>query len=172
MNAEDRLTDREMAIEGYGTDYKGVLPDGTVTGVMSYDGKVFKHYVETGHWEGRHEYWEQDYEATPLRTALECLATKGVTPRMFTEEVVYDETHYQRQPMESCKMNGWRYNYHDKQRFRRLVLRGEVELPAPAVFFRYGNIYIEDGYEEEVRDLFWNWARSNSNQSRVKTQSD
>lgn len=169
MNEEHRLTDRDMAIEGYGQDYKGVLPDGTVTGIMSYDGKVFKHYVDTGGWSHRHEHWERDYEATPIRTALECLATSSDDP-MFTDEVSYEGTFYEKQPMESCQMGGWRYDYHDKMRFRRLVLRGEVTLPAPAVFSRYGNVYIEAGYEEEVRNLYWNWARSNGPQSASKTQ--
>lgn len=170
MNEEDKLSDRDMAIEGYGQDYKGVLPDGTVTGVMSYDGRVFNHYVKTGCWSHRHEHWEQDYEATPLRSALEILATNVGHPAMKTDEVSYEGEYYSSQPMESCKMSGWRYDYHDKQRFRRLVLQGEVTLPAPAVFSKYGNIYIEAGYEEKVRDLFWNWARSNSTQSHVKTK--
>jgi hypothetical protein len=170
MNQEDRLTDRDMAIEGYGQDYKGVLPDGTVTGVMSYDGRVFKHYVESGMWESRHPNWEQDYDETPLRTAFECLATKGSIPQMFTDEVCYKGTFYEREPMESCGMSGWKYDYHDKQRFRRKVLKGEVKFPAPAVFSKYGNVYIEEGYAQEVRDLFWKWARKNSNQSAVRTK--
>lgn len=170
MNEEYRLSDREMAIEGYGQDYKGVLPDGTVTGIMSYDGRVFQHYVETGGWESRHEHWEQDYEGTPLKTALTLLGTGGDEP-MFTDEVVYEGTRYEKQPMESCEMSGWRYDFHDKMRFQRLVFRGEVTLPAPVVFSKYGNIYIEAGYEEEVRDQFWNWARSNANQSPTKTKS-
>lgn len=168
---DEHLTDRDMAIEGYGQDYKGVLPDGTVTGVMSYDGNVFKHYVESGEDTWRHPRWERDYESTPLRPALEAIAANVQNPPMFTTEVVYRGTHYKRQPLESCEMNGWRYDYHDKMLFRRRVLEGEVKLPAPAVFSIYGNIYVEAGYEEEVRDLFWNWARSNAPQSQPKTQS-
>lgn len=168
---EGKLSDRDMAIEGYGNDYKGVLPDGTVTGVMSYDGRVFKHYVETGGWSHRHEHWEQDYEATPLRSALEIMATNVGSVAMHTDEVVYEGTYYERQPLESVGLTGWRYDYHDKQRFRRLVLGGKIKLPAPAVFSSYGNIYIVEGYGEDVDEMFWEWARSNGNQSPAKTQS-
>lgn len=167
---EERLTDRELAIEGYGTDYKGVLPDGTVTGVMSYDGRVFKHYVETGDNVWNHKRWEQDYTETPLRTALECLASEVVTPKMFTDECSYEGTFYERQPMESVGLTGWRYDYHDKMWFKRLVLRGEVTLPAPAVFSSYGNIYIEAGHEAEVLDLYANWAESNGTRYQSKTK--
>jgi len=170
MNTQDRLTARDMAIEGYGTDYKGVLPDGTVTGIMSYDGKVFKHYVESGEDTWRHEYWEQDYEATPLRTALELLATGHGHSTMRTDEVSYKGKFYSKEPMESVGLSGWKYDYHDKRRFRRLVMSGEVNLPAPAVFSKYNNIYIEAGHEAEVLELYANWAESNANRWGSKTK--
>jgi len=168
---ENQLTDRDMAIEGYGQDYKGVLPDGTVTGVMSYDGRVFKHYVESGKDTWRHEYWEQDYETTPLRSALEILATNVGHPQMFTDEIAYHGTEYERQPMESVGLTGWRYDLHDKRAFEKRVLSGDVKLPAPAVFSKYGNIYIEAGHEGEVLDLYADWAESYGTRHQPKTKS-
>jgi hypothetical protein len=172
MNNEHKLTDREMAIEGYGTDYKGVLPDGTVTGVMSYNGSVFKHYVKSGKDTWRHKYWERDYEMTPLWYALETLGDGSSNAEMRTAECYYKGVQYSDQPMESVGLSGWKYDYHDKRRFRRLVMQGKVKLPAPAVFSKYHNIYIEAGHEAEVLDLYANWAETNANRwgTRSKTQ--
>ncbi len=170
VKEEDKLTDREFAIEGYGTDYKGVLPDGTVTGIMSYDGKVFKHYVETGEGMWGHQFWERDYEGTPLRTALELLAVGESASAMKTDEVSYRGTFYESSEMESVGLSGWRYDYHDKKRFKRLVLSGEINLPAPAVFSQYGNIYIEEGYAEEVENIYWSWIEGTGSQSTPKTK--
>lgn len=171
MNEEDRLSDRDMAIEGYGNTYKGVLPDGTVTGLMSYDGKVFEHYVNSGENVWRHQRWERDYEATPLRTPLELLGTGQGHSALRTDECFYNGVQYSAQPMESCGMSGWRYDLADKRAFERLVLKGDVKLPAPAVFSKYGNIYIESGHEAEVLDLYANWAESYGTRHQPKTRS-
>ena len=171
MNDEHRLTDRDMAIEGYGQDYKGVLPDGTVTGLMSYDGRAFKHYVESGEDTWRHPRWERDYEDTPLRTPLELLATSIALPEMHTDECVYRGTHYEGNKMKSCGMSGYRFDYETKGYFERQVLRGEITLPAPAVFGAYGNIYIETGHKRDVRDIYWNWEESHNSGSFSKTES-
>lgn len=161
MNPEDRLSDRDMAIEGYGTDYKGVLPDGTVTGIMSYDGRVFEHYVEGPTWNNRHPKWEQDFRATPLRTPLEIMGTETFRPAMKTDEVSYKGTYFEGAEMESVGLSGWKYDYHNKMRFRRNVLGDKISLPAPAVFSQYGNIYIEEGHADEVLDLYKEWKQSN-----------
>jgi hypothetical protein len=158
MNEEDRLTDRDMAIEGYGNTVKGVLPDGTVTGVMSYDGKLFKHYVETGCWETRHKYWEQDYEKTPLKDALEQFVAGD---EMWTTEGSYRGVHYQKRPMESAGLSGWRYEYERKRAFRKAVLSGEITLPSPAIFNRYGNCYIDQRHIEQVEEAYWGFIEEN-----------
>lgn len=161
MNPENRLSDRDMAIEGYGTDYKGVLPDGTVTGVLSYDGRVFEHYVESGSWNNRHPKWEREYEKTPLRTPLEMMATEITTQAMKTDEEVYKGTYFEGEEMESAGLSGWKYDYHNKMNFRRAVLGDKIHLPAPAVFSSYGNIYIEEGHTDDVLDLYKEWKQSN-----------
>lgn len=161
MNQNDRLSDRDMAIEGYGTDYKGVLPDGTVTGVMSYDGRVFKHYVESGTWNNRHPKWERDFRATPLRTPLEMMATNVTVQAMKTDEVAYKGTYFEGAEIESVGLSVWKYDYHNKMRFKRAVLGDKIHLPAPAVFSNYGNIYIEEGHVEAVLDLYKEWKQSN-----------
>lgn len=168
MNPEDRLSDRDMAIEGYGTDYKGVLPDGTVTGVMSYDGRVFEHYVESGTWNNRHPKWECKYEETPLKSPLEVMGENTFRPAMKTDEVSYKGTYFEGAEMESVGLNVWKYDYHNKMRFKRDVLGDKIHLPAPAVFSQYGNIYIEEGHVEEVLDLYNEWKQSNVAASKTQ----
>jgi hypothetical protein len=158
MSTENYLSNREMAIEGYGTTYKGILPDGTATGLMSYDGETFKHYVETGKWKTRHSRWERNYNHTPLWYALEMLGEGAPKDEMNLAEVVYEGTYYEPNPMENVGLDKWHYAYHDKMDFRKKVLAGKIRLPAPAVFTSYGDIYTEAGYGDEVKKIFEEWA--------------
>lgn len=162
MSTDTHLSNREMAIEGYGTTYKGILPDGTATGLMSYNGDTFHHYVDTGKWKNRHAKWERNYDHTPLWYALEILGGNAGNKEMETAEVVYEGTYYESNPMESVGLTKWHHDYHNKMDFRRTVLAGEITLPAPAVFSKYGNIYIEEGYGDEVKQMFEDWAETQS----------
>lgn len=158
MNEEYELTDRELAIE-YGHHIKGILPCGTVTGVLTHNGEIWKSYVETGNWGGRHEMWDREYTMTPLRNAFQQYINGE---EIFIEgQVAYNGRSYDRAKMVSAGMGGWRFEYRRKIAFKKAVLSGEISLPAPAIFNRYGGCYIEEGYEEDVIEKYWEFVDAN-----------
>lgn len=158
MNEEHILSERELAIE-YGTHIKGILPCGTVTGVLVHEGKIWKSYVETGGWENRHEMWDREYTMTPLRSAFQQFVDGE---EMFIEgQVAYNGRSYDEAPIVSAGMGGWRFEYRRKIAFKKAVLRNEISLPAPAIFNRYGACFIEEGYEDDVIEKYWEFVDAN-----------
>ena len=144
-------TDWEVAIE-YGRHIKGVLPDGTVTGVLAHEGNYWMSYVEDGSWNGQN--WVQDYINTPLGYALPAFVDGN---EMMVKNISYNGTLYEMAPMESAGFGGWRYEYRRKRKFMKKLLRGEIKAPAPIVFNRYGEPYIEEGYADELDELYWDF---------------
>lgn len=171
------MSDWDETIER-GRHIYGVLPDGTVTGVLCHprkDDVFYESYIEgPGH--PRFPRWEQHYERTPLGIALEEFAREGPLGDLAVLSCYYEGREYEGGGMEGGCLTGWRYEYERKVRFKRQVLRGNIELPAPAIFNRYGNVWIQEGYGEQVQDLYWEFVESNyehrmSHYSDTKTHS-
>jgi hypothetical protein len=149
-----QLTDWELAIE-YGRHVFGVLPDGTVTGVLAHKGQFWKSYIQDS---DRYPRWEREYDHTPLEHALEGFVRDE---EMWVKECSYNGTYYQMTPIESASLSGWRFEHRRKLGFKKAVLRGDITLPAPAVFNSYGDCFIEVGHQDEIHDLFWSYVDAN-----------
>lgn len=160
------MTNWDEAVE-YGHHLKGVLPDGTVTGVLCHPSEnvFFKSYME-GPEHPRYPRWEREYQKTPLHEALEKFAKEGPTADLILKPVKYNDNIYYYGSMEGGCFTGWKYEYERKLSFRRSVLRGEIELPAPALFNKYGNVWIQEPHGEDVRELYWDFI-DNSYDNRM-----
>lgn len=156
MKEVDRLSQRDEAIE-YGRHVFGVLPDGTVTGLLAHKGEYWESYVESGKW-SRFQDWEQDYQNTPLGEALESFVEGE---EMWTTHTAYNGEEYQRRQLVSGTFSNWRFEYERKRAFQKAVLRGDVRLPTPAIFNRYGDCFIEEGSTDYLEERYWEFVDAN-----------
>lgn len=161
------LSPWEEAIE-YGSHVFGVLPDKTVTGLLSYDGRFWKSYIHS--WE-KYFQWEQQYDETPLADALEAFVEDR---EMWIAQCSYNGEEYAMAPMEGGALSSWRFEHRRKLGFKRAVLRGDYSLPAPAIFNRHGDCFIEAGNNQRVVDLYWeyvdeNWEHRHDHHTAVKS---
>lgn len=149
----NQLSEWDQAIE-YGEHLVGMLPDGTVTGLLVHDGNWFKSYME-GPEHTRYPRWERDHDQTPLGDALESFAVDGGGAILTLEECYYNGTYYDTEDLVGGVLTGWEYEYERKRKFKKYILRGKIEIDAPVLFNRFGNIWTTEAFSNQLETKYW-----------------
>lgn len=147
-------------IQEYGYHLYGWLPTGEVTAIVHSKGKFVPSHIR--------EY--TDHTQTPLHGALEEYVTcdreeMSVPEYRYWNEDLRQEFYHQSGSLTSA-LSGlsalwWDY----KNPFKKKVLQGEIHLGAtPAVFNRYGDVYVHEEMSESVREQFKEFAREKKNE--------
>ncbi len=151
MYVEDQ---KYLMIQEYGYHLYGWLPTGEVTGIVHSRGQFVPSHIR--------EY--TDYTETPLETAMERYVT-GRKDEMKVEDHRYwnpetEEEYFHESGKLASALRGIPVLMMDsKSQFKKDVLRGEIHLgDTPAIFNRYGDLWVHEDETERVRELFKEYA--------------
>lgn len=149
-----------LMIQEYGYHLYGWLPTGEVTAIVHSQGEYVPSHIN--------EYIL--YDETPLKDALEEYV-RGDKEDMEVPDYGYwnserrEEYFHQsgslRPALSGLSALWWDY----KNPFKEKVLNGDIHLgDTPAIFNRYGDVYVHEDETESVRKQFKEFAKTEKNQ--------